>query len=291
LVAVCGQYMIGFCMGKSVKIQQMVGVDKVPIRAVERILLKKGLGLAKVSVLVGGPDWPTSVLCGILRLNLLQCLWGTVPVIFVSSPCVLAGAFLAGPKTDMAEAEKSMWDALANTALAGSALGQLTSGVLAMYFIQDVVNKHGDDLAKHRAEHEKVKQLTISEQDYQNCYAEVIQWQRLPKFWFGLIFVSWATMGLSIFIFMFMDEACFRSFQVKDRISDPEGLNCDGDFWCALYRIIKDDPPLGWGALFLFCVACTLQTIFLKYAGREAQKLLDKRKASGELPDEPTTTI
>jgi hypothetical protein len=40
--------------------------------------------LGKVCILVAGPDFPTSVLCGILKLNIPQMLLGTTPVIFVS---------------------------------------------------------------------------------------------------------------------------------------------------------------------------------------------------------------
>merc|ERR1712137_853234 len=109
LAAVCGQYAIGYMMGKSVRVQQIVGVDKVITRALEQILLAKGLDLAKVSVLVGGPDWPTSVLCGILKLNVFQCVLGTTPVIVLIFPCVIAGAFLSGPG---AEDPGSIWGTL-----------------------------------------------------------------------------------------------------------------------------------------------------------------------------------
>merc|ERR1719265_602485 len=62
LIACCLQYLIGYFLGKSVKIQQLVGVDKVVMKAVEKILVRKGINLPKVAVLIGGPDWPTSVI-------------------------------------------------------------------------------------------------------------------------------------------------------------------------------------------------------------------------------------
>merc|ERR1712216_720143 len=152
LVAVCGQYLIGVIMGKSVKIQQLVSVDKVFTRAIEKILRTTGLNLPKVAVLVGGPDWPTSVLCGILRLNLLQCIIGTAPVIMVSTPCVLAGAFMTGPDPPQealpAEdgmstgSQTSIWSTMYSFMLALSAIGQMTSGVLALYFIQEYVHRY-----------------------------------------------------------------------------------------------------------------------------------------------------
>lgn len=94
-IACVGQYMIGYCAGQSVKVQQMVGVDQVGTRATEKILKQPGLSLGKVCILVAGPDFPTSMLCGILKLRIPQMLLGTTPVILVSIiPQVLVGALL-----------------------------------------------------------------------------------------------------------------------------------------------------------------------------------------------------
>lgn len=97
-VACTGQYFIGYLAGKSVHVQRFVGVDKVPTRAMEMILNKIGFALGKVCILVAGPDFPTSVLCGILKLNIPQMLLGTTPVIVVSIiPQVAVGALLTLP--------------------------------------------------------------------------------------------------------------------------------------------------------------------------------------------------
>merc|ERR1712039_668888 len=85
----------GYAAGQLVKVQQFVGVDKVPTRAMERVLKERGMKLGKVCILVAGPDFPTSMLCGILKLNIPQMLLGTLPVILVSIiPQVLVGALL-----------------------------------------------------------------------------------------------------------------------------------------------------------------------------------------------------
>jgi len=287
LCAVCGQYAIGYFLGQYVKVQQLVGVDKVPIRAVESILLKRGLGLDKVSVLVGGPDWPTSVLCGILRLSLFQCCLGTTPVIVVSSPCVVAGAFLAGPRAQMTDSEKRLWDTWASTALAVSAFGQLASGVVAMYFIQDTIGRHASTLSAKRPEHEAVRQLTLSEQHIRQCYEEVFDWRRLPRFWLRFIACATIMMIGCFFIFMMMDELCFRSFQVKDKISDPEGLNCPHDFGCALVNLVQ--PPLGWVVLSIFSLATIMHLIFLRHASIQATKRYQWKRMSGLL--EPASSF
>merc|ERR1711957_436389 len=93
-------------MSQSTKIRQLVAINSGPIRAANLILSDKKITLAKVAFLIGGPDWPTSVLCGILRLDLLQCLLGTIPVILVSTPCVISGAFVADPSKPADAGEK-----------------------------------------------------------------------------------------------------------------------------------------------------------------------------------------
>ena len=50
------------------------------IKAIRLILEEPGLTTAKVSILVGGPDWPTSVLTGILKLPAAGMQIGTLPV-------------------------------------------------------------------------------------------------------------------------------------------------------------------------------------------------------------------
>jgi hypothetical protein len=63
-----------------VAVRRLVGMNSMTLRAIRHCLAQKGLTPAKVAILCGGPDWPTSVLCGILRLPLYECLLGTLPV-------------------------------------------------------------------------------------------------------------------------------------------------------------------------------------------------------------------
>merc|ERR550532_2741248 len=71
----------------------MVGVHKMGVRCVEAILRRPGWNWQKVVILCGGPDWPTSVLAGILRLSLVQCEIGTLPIITYIAPLSLTGSF------------------------------------------------------------------------------------------------------------------------------------------------------------------------------------------------------
>ena len=61
------QKIFGELMGQSVKVRATVGVNSNLIKAIKFELMKPGVSVAKVCIMCGGPDWPTSVLCGILR--------------------------------------------------------------------------------------------------------------------------------------------------------------------------------------------------------------------------------
>lgn len=58
------QKIIGGNLGGNVGVKQIVAVNSEGIRAMRVMLSDKGITARKVAVLVGGPDWPVSVLCG-----------------------------------------------------------------------------------------------------------------------------------------------------------------------------------------------------------------------------------
>jgi hypothetical protein len=265
LLAVCGQYAIGYFMGKSVKVQKMVGVDKLGVRTVELILQKRGLNLPKVSVLVGGPDWPTSVLCGILKLNLFQCVLGTVPVIFVSTPCVVSGAFMARVGDGD---ESSIWDTLSVTMVAIAGLGQLGSLVLALYYIQETAFQNVEQLSKPDPRYAAVEELAKQEAQYDRAYAWVTEWKSMLQWKQALLLASTACFLASGFLFVFMDSYCFRTFNIRNKISDPwekNGLRNQA------HTIVRD---VGWAANGIFFIGCILHYAFSQVCARDARAML-----------------
>jgi len=293
LLACCGQYSIGMALGKSIYIQKLVGVDKVPIRAVEKILKVPGLSPSKVAILVGGPDWPTSVLCGILKLNLGQILWGTCPVIFVSSPCVLAGAFLASGSALCASEippgeEEDSQGTFASTFMIIAGLGQLGSAVLAMYYMSETVQTHGDELAKPRKEHEPIEELTRQKEHYVRCYNDVTEWAVLDKSRKPILVASSVMMVLSVDVFILLDNYCFREFEVSSRIRcsfEDGGLRHPSEPHGSVLNLIY--VPFGFLALLLFFTACVLHIAFLRWAQNESQAmLLSEVKASMDSSNE-----
>mmetsp|Transcript_117893 Transcript_117893/g.186743 ORF Transcript_117893/g.186743 Transcript_117893/m.186743 type:complete len:1123 (-) Transcript_117893:235-3603(-) len=280
LSACTGQYYIGYCAGKSIKIQQLIGVDKVPTRAIEKILRERGLTLGKVSVLVGGPDWPTSVTCGILRLSVPQMLLGTAPVFFVSSPCVLAGAFLARVNLG----EESIWSALSNAFLAISAIGQMVSMLLAIACITKVAETDFTALSRPRPEHAAIEDLTKREADYQIKYSEVTDFTRrtsLSRRWKILICIGASLQILSGFLFVFGADYCFRPFAVSSDINAPyeeNGLNGNA---------IDILLPIGWVASGMFLLGVVCHLVFAQVANRRTAAEVNPAKPVEAEPPKP----
>ena len=77
------QKLIGGSLGGSVGVKQMVAINSEGIRAMRVILSESGITARKVAVLVGGPDWPVSVLCGEFNVRSLLHLCSTLSNIYI----------------------------------------------------------------------------------------------------------------------------------------------------------------------------------------------------------------
>ena len=54
------QQLIGANLSHFVKIRQFVGINSNIMRAMRLVVGQSGLSVAKVAILIGGPDWPVS---------------------------------------------------------------------------------------------------------------------------------------------------------------------------------------------------------------------------------------
>eukprot|EP00448_Togula_jolla_P016178 CAMPEP_0170579222 /NCGR_PEP_ID=MMETSP0224-20130122/5871_1 /TAXON_ID=285029 /ORGANISM="Togula jolla, Strain CCCM 725" /LENGTH=742 /DNA_ID=CAMNT_0010902237 /DNA_START=87 /DNA_END=2315 /DNA_ORIENTATION=- len=254
LLGSSAQYILGYFLGGSLQIQALVGVDKVFIRALEQILKRKGLDLGKVSVLVGGPDWPTSVLCGVLRVNLCQMLLGTLPMVIVLTPTVLAGAFQTKIRPD----EEGGWGMASSVCMAVTAVMQPATTFLAAHSAAEVIESSGNELAKSRPEHREVEELRVEEAEYHKAYRQATVWNEQNCIMKAIVVLAAILMvGSCEFFFLFGSSYCFRPFTVSGKISDPfESMGLNGD-WLNIVR-----APMGWAALAVFGVAVCLHIIF-----------------------------
>jgi len=136
------QVCIGGLLGRSTLVRQTIGVHKVAIRCVEAELRRPGLTMGKVAILCGGPDWPTSVLAGMLNLSLFQCELGTLPIIFFVIPCSLSGSFYTKKGTSV------VWNRSANLMIVVSLAINLLLWALAAWAMQQQLDKNFDELTR-----------------------------------------------------------------------------------------------------------------------------------------------
>ncbi|CAE7245055.1 unnamed protein product [Symbiodinium natans] len=248
-IACVGQYMIGYYAGKLVKVQQMVGVDQVPARATEKILKTPGLGLGKVCILIAGPDFPTSVLCGILRLNIPQMLLGTTPIVLVSViPQVTVGALLTYQVEADNESSSNIQSLVSNAVTGFAAAIQASAVLLFTWRIMKTVEQDGEELAKPRKEHEAVAKLTAQEAAYTAAFKQVSHWQAMTCLQISMLLLAVACIVSSGFLiaadFMITEKFCFRNFAITNKITDPIDLGgLDGNAWNIVI------VPVGWLAL------------------------------------------
>jgi len=267
LAGCTGQYFIGYFLGGSVKIQQMIGVNTVPTRALEKIVSKPGFAFGKVMVLVGGPDWPVSVTCGILRVNLLQMLLGTLPIWFCALPICAVGAFMIM----MGDPEQGGLYTLLSTVAMGVSGG--INGATFLFFWQQwfkVVNKDREELSAFREEHTAVEELTKKEAAYVQALADVSRWNDLPNLNRTLSIVTAAIHILAFGIFYMMTESCFREFTLGQ--SEIDGNFEDSGLEGNAFNIVR--LPLGLGANGLFFTACLLQYVSSVLLANMAKKKL-----------------
>jgi len=149
----------------------------------------------------------------------------------------------------------------------------MASGVIAMYYIQETVYKYGDELAKPRPEHEKVAQLTLQEAAHNAMYMKVTAWARLSLKMRISVLLTTCMMLACLFIFMFMQEACFRPFETNNSIGAKEEYNgLDGN----PLNILR--MP-GRAAHVLFFLACVCHTAYLKVMSRRTARLVEEEQA------------
>lgn len=279
LCACIGQYGIGYAAGKSVQVQKTIGVDTVPTRAIEQILRQRGLQLGKVAILVGGPDWPTSVTCGILRLNIPQMLLGTLPVYLASiAPQTLVGALLS--KDSEGDPNASLWNIIKTVATGLAAVAQAAASLIAAYSITQTIEKDGTELAKPRAEHEQVAQLTAQQANYNKALKRVCQWnpsedgiQGLSNCRKAVILGSAVLQLVSGFIvasdFVLMEPMSYRKFSITDSLGDKHGLNGNP---LAIVRV-----PVGVISVSVFGIAVLLHIIHVKDMAGAARRDMEAR--------------
>jgi len=265
------QKVIGENLSQSVSIRQQVGINSELIKSARLVLAEPGLSIGKVSILVGGPDWPVSVLCGIMKLKLFPILLGTVPVIFLIIPMTLMGSFMC--MTDAVEEDDDSkllypWAGVATAIfVALAAIVQLCSGLSASYFLQQTATLRRDEIAAIPNDKE-VEEVEHEEKQRKEAYSTVTQWGAVPQLAKFTITLSLVCMVSSCYIVQLFPDSCFETYSLTNTISD----DLDGN-WANMFK------PLGRVAILIFLLSCALLWCFTSWA--KVRKSLSRLQVGG----------
>jgi hypothetical protein len=228
-------------------VRQLVGVNSVEIRAIRSVLQKPGLSFDKVCILCGGPDWPTNVLPGILRLSLCEMMLGSTPVLIILTPVVVAGALV------LRAGEDAFWASVSVTALGVATVSQSIVVALAVHFIAKEAVLKEDEL-KAMPPDEEVLAREKEGDARRKLRTEISHWRNLGCLSRFLLAVNALLMTLSFYAFQLFGSICFVSYEISDTIEEKLGGNA--------LNLVK---PAGWIALLVFLVPNIYLFIFNKY--------------------------
>lgn len=274
---------IGEQLGKRVWVRSLVNVNSVTMRAIRRILLTPGLSVAKVCILVGGPDWPVSVTTGILRCNVFQMLFGTLPVLFLIAPTVMAGAFMLKinqtsgdeicpalppppppppPIATVAHGQlaegANPWESVSQVASVLTAFVQGAGLLAGLYYIEKVSAEHREAL-EAEAPDEEVLKIDQEKAASKDLYRRVSDWGRLPGavkllLGFSTVLITISFWAILIGPSFLPPETMIRDYVLTDCIS----VKLNGKFWTVV-------TMTGWFFLALCAVSCILLWLFGKW--------------------------
>jgi len=215
------QKVIGGTLSNNMWVRQTCGVHTPLMRAIENVLRKPGLSAGKVMILCGGPDWPTSVMAGILRTSLLQCLLGTTPIILAVAPLALSGSFYLRKN-----GYGDMWARLGNFMF-------ILSGVVTMAFwagcawaVQEEFAKNQEALNTPREEFVDLEWLSYLNGKVSAKTA--VKWREVPRVVLAPFVVGMLGMTFAANLFMWQMQKCLGTFDVDGDISTLKWLGQDG---------------------------------------------------------------
>jgi len=275
---VVAQKCIGEPCGSSVQIQHAVQIHTPYMRAVEEIMSASGEYVAKMALLLGGPDWPVAVLCGMLQVPIWPVLLCVSPALVQSIvPSVLAGALMLSPDTGM---NSGSIEALAEASLVVAAALQLATSFLAFYKIQDVLENKYDELSKKRPEDSVLLEMDEKSEASERAFWRELQWDNLSGWVKCLLVCGLLCMEMSLFLLTELVGNCFKKFSLTSTIEKDLGGN--------VFTIVE---PLGWVAILLGCASALTLAIFYAWArvvvrpeDREAHEQEGARVASASGP-------
>jgi len=281
------QKMIGEQLSNFVKVRQFIGINSTLMKAMRLVLREDGLSVPKVAILIGGPDWPTSVLCGIMRLSVIQIMIGTIPIVFLIIPTCATGSllYMASLETESGNPEFPWAGTVSAITASLTAIVQFGSMVVAAYYLEQTADKRSEELESIEVDIE-VKEADDRAEHLRKCYLDVTEWSRMPTGAKMLVRTSLACIIVSSYMVQIFASRCFVPHSLTDTIDGNLEGNATNLFL-----------PLGWVAMILFLVSCVFLYIFQVWGKKQAKILasstnvqvsssnqgLQRRQSNGEI--------
>lgn len=295
------QKWFGESLGGYVGVRYTVGINSVQMRAIRYCLMQPGLSPAKVAILCGGPDWPTSVLCGILRVPLYESVLGTSPVLVLYlAYTVLAGAFMlktggscasdgAATAADAALSPSpppppfpppamyaevgstNYWEMASAVALGVAMVSMSCTSFAAVYFMENTIENKKAECEAFPVD-EEVEAREIKVQAKQVAYKHVTRWGNLPALDRALLGGAVACMTAACHLAGNFGSRCFATFTVTCTV--------------ALVDVVK---TLGWVAISLFAFGLILFQLYQRGAKQRTRSVMESnsQKANDMIAESP----
>jgi len=206
------QKCIGEMLRSSTWVRQTCRVHTPLLRAIEAVLREPGFALGKITILCGGPDWPTSVGAGVLGLPLWEMLVGTLPIIFFVAPCVMTGSFY------LKREESDFWLRASSMMLSATVIVCAILWVGAVWAVQQVLDRRYDELNCPRLADVQLAWLDWKQDQIK--LACQTRWKDIPTLVVVAIMTGAVWLVFVGHLFYWLPSWCFGSFAVTDDIED-----------------------------------------------------------------------
>jgi len=253
------QKMFGEFLGKSLWVRSTLGVNQPLMKAINLILQEPGLTRAKVAILVGGPDWPTSVLTGVLKLKAYQMQLGTLPVLIPIAFIVMTG----GSMLKMGEKPDSLWVPLSAVFMTLAAALQVGIALMAVKYTNQVAKERVAEIEAMPNDAE-VEEFDASQKKAIEENQAAMKWEEQNTLWRIVLSASAVSITISGWVFKMLP--CFETVVLTTNINDPP---FNGKF----LNVFKF---YGWIGLVFQVLAWVLYYIFMlhvKMTEKNNQKL------------------
>jgi len=259
------QKLIGAPFAKSVTVKKAFGLHGPTFRIARSILSVRGFSWKKVLVLIGMPDWPISVLCGVLDLAIIPVMIGTSPEMIKILPNCMSMGFLLKSReaTDM----QNTFNTLYFTAFVVALLipGSLTLGVAVL--VKREIDAHKDVFDDPNSswfrDPQEAEILLAIEKDEKEAerLQRLTSWNVQPT-WVHMVMLAGAVCA-SLSLYM-QGGKPFAPFQFQDK----EGLGQLPDG-----KVVNLIKPAGWAIVGLAGVTTLFLAIFKLWSAVRSKQL------------------